>query len=259
MLLVADDYAYTSEISKSILWLLENGKIAGTSCMTVTEAWAKDFEALKELSIRKPDIQIGLHITLTGDWLKPASHALKWPCFPSMPDLLLRSHLHKLNPDLIEREIATQLAIFEHDFGRLPDFVDGHEHVHLFPQIREACVKALRTAGFRGWVRQCGGPLKGLLKRPHRIKSLFLNYLSHSFKYHADRHGIRYNKEFAGIYDFSLQSDFNNLLHTWQETAGEDSVCMCHPGVATSMSGTPDPIAQSRAREMQVLSGDLHS
>ncbi len=135
----ADDYAYTSEISESILWLLENDKIQGTSCMVVTQAWPKDVAALKDLSKRRPDIQIGLHITLTGDWLKPSAPASKWQAFPKMPVLLLKSHLHLLDGDLIENEIASQIAKFRRDFGRLPDFVDGHEHVHLFPQIRKAC------------------------------------------------------------------------------------------------------------------------
>lgn len=254
MRLVADDYAYTSEISESILWLLENDKIQGTSCMVVTQAWPNDVGLLKDLSRRRPDIQIGLHITLTGDWLKPSSPASKWQVFPKMPQLLLKSHLYLLDGDLIENEIASQIAKFRRDFGRLPDFVDGHEHVHLFPQIRKACNRALHAAGFKGWVRQCGGPLKGLLKRPYRIKSLFLNYLSWSFKRQADYYGIRYNKDFAGIYDFSMQSDFSTLLETWRQTCAEDGVCMCHPGVAQSSSGTPDPIAHSRERELRILS-----
>ncbi|KZK86875.1 hypothetical protein PsAD46_02674 [Pseudovibrio sp. Ad46] len=254
MRLVADDYAYTSEISKSILWLLENDKIQGTSCMVVTDAWPKDVTALKVLSKQRPDIQIGLHITLTGDWLKPSSSALEWAAFPTMPQLLLKSHLRKLNTCQIEKEIASQIENFQRDFGRLPDFVDGHEHVHLFPQIRNACVKALHAAGFKGWVRQCGGPLKGVLKRPHRFKSLFLNYLSWLFKKQADRYDIRYNRDFAGIYDFSMKSDFSGLLEIWQQTASQDSVCMCHPGVSHSNSDTPDPIAQSREREMRILS-----
>ncbi|KZL18998.1 hypothetical protein PsAD2_02517 [Pseudovibrio axinellae] len=254
MRLVADDYAYTSGISKSILWLLENNKIHGTSCMVITQAWPTDRQALKDLSEKRPDIQIGLHITLTGDWLKPSSTALGWAVLPTMQQLLLKSHLHLLDTRQIEAEIASQIAIFQRDFGRLPDFVDGHEHVHLFPQIRNACIRALHAVGFQGWVRQCGGPLKGVLKRPYRIKSLFLNYLSWAFKRQAQRYGIRYNQEFAGIYDFSLESDFANLLQVWQKTASQDSVCMCHPGAPHTQPETPDPIARSREREMRVLS-----
>ncbi|SDQ86568.1 ChbG/HpnK family deacetylase [Pseudovibrio sp. Tun.PSC04-5.I4] len=255
MRLVADDYAYTSEISKSILYLLENERIQGTSCMVVTQAWKKDVGALKALKERKPELQIGLHITMTGDWLKPCGNALDWPVFPTMLQLLLKSHLGMLSTSKIEEEISSQIRLFVADFGQLPDFVDGHEHVHLFPQIRKACVSALHAACFTGWVRQCGGPLKGVLKRPFRVKSLFLNYLSWSFKRAADRNGISYNQDFAGIYDFSLESDFTNLLQTWRETATDDSVCMCHPGVAQSSSNTPDPIADSRERELRVLSG----
>jgi predicted glycoside hydrolase/deacetylase ChbG (UPF0249 family) len=32
-----------------------------------------------------------------------------------------------------------------HEFGRAPDFIDGHQHVHTFPQIRDGLLR-LRDA-----------------------------------------------------------------------------------------------------------------
>ena len=40
-------------------------------------------------------------------------------------------------------EIASQLRTFIDAFGRPPDFLDGHQHVHLFPQVRDAFLKVV--------------------------------------------------------------------------------------------------------------------
>ena len=39
------------------------------------------------------------------------------------------------------REVRAQFEAFADAFGRPPDFVDGHQHVHLFPQVREAVLE----------------------------------------------------------------------------------------------------------------------
>ena len=43
-------------------------------------------------------------------------------------------------------------------FGRPPDFIDGHQHVHLFPQVRDAVLKVAAEAAPDAWLRQCGRP-----------------------------------------------------------------------------------------------------
>ena len=49
-----------------------------------------------------------------------------------------------------------QFAAFGELFGRAPDFVDGHQHVQLFPQVRDAFLAAVKEAAPNAWVRQCG-------------------------------------------------------------------------------------------------------
>ncbi|MFX7329301.1 ChbG/HpnK family deacetylase, partial [Acinetobacter baumannii] len=50
---------------------------------------------------------------------------------------------HRLDASALRDEIATQCALFEDATGRAPDYVDGHQHVHQLPQIREALVEVL--------------------------------------------------------------------------------------------------------------------
>ena len=49
-----------------------------------------------------------------------------------------------------------QLAAFKELFGRAPDFVDGHQHAQLFPQVRDAFLRAVKEAAPGAWVRQGG-------------------------------------------------------------------------------------------------------
>ena len=37
-----------------------------------------------------------------------------------------------------------------------PDYFDGHQHIHVFPQIGQALLRAVKTAAPQAWVRQCG-------------------------------------------------------------------------------------------------------
>ena len=41
-------------------------------------------------------------------------------------------------------------------FGCLPDYVDGHQHVQIFPQIRDAALSVMRETLPDAWMRQCG-------------------------------------------------------------------------------------------------------
>ncbi|MFX7605201.1 ChbG/HpnK family deacetylase, partial [Acinetobacter baumannii] len=57
--------------------------------------------------------------------------------------LIGASLAHRLDASALRDEIATQCALFEDATGRAPDYVDGHQHVHQLPQIREALVEVL--------------------------------------------------------------------------------------------------------------------
>jgi chitin disaccharide deacetylase len=81
--------------------------------------------------------------------------------FLSQRETARQSFLHLLRREMVESEISSQVQAFIAAFGRLPDFVDGHQHVHLFPQIRDALLSVVKNVASDVWVRQCGriGPL----------------------------------------------------------------------------------------------------
>ena len=86
--------------------------------------------------------------------------------------------------DMSAGEITLQMQAFCDSFGRIPDFVDGHHHVHLFPQIGPALLDVVRATAPTAWVRQCGRTAPAAARLGDR-KGLFLDLLSFRFRRRA--------------------------------------------------------------------------
>ena len=95
----------------------------------------------------------------------------------------------RLDPAALADEIASQVREFVDAFGRAPDFIDGHQHVHLFPQVRDALLEVAKEAAPDAWVRQCGSALP-IFQRLGDRKGLLLDLLSRSFRRRAAALGV---------------------------------------------------------------------
>jgi predicted glycoside hydrolase/deacetylase ChbG (UPF0249 family) len=148
-----------------------------------------------------------------------------------------------------------QLAAFKEMFGRGPDFVDGHQHAQLFPQVRDAFLAAVKEAAPTAWVRQSGRnrPLPRRLGSP---KALFLDFLSAQFRTRAARANIAFNPGFAGAYDFSRQPDYGALMRQFLDGLPEGGLIMCHPGFVDETLVSLDPLTGQREREYAFLAGE---
>ena len=137
--------------------------------------------------------------------------------------------LRQLKPQKIAVEIGAQIKAFAAAFGRLPDFIDGHQHVHIFPQVREAVIAAVRHAAPNAWLRHCGssrslreivfrpqGPAdRSSERRPAKARAKF---------------GLKTNPAFAGTYSFKDSADYAALFPGFLRGLPDGSVVMCHPG-----------------------------
>ena len=104
--------------------------------------------------------------------------------FLAFPKLLRAGLLRRLDPEIIRAELMVQLTAFKELFGRAPDFVDGHQHAQLFPQVRDAFLHAVKEAAPGAWVRQ-GGRNQPLAQRLGAPKALVLDVLSAQFRKRA--------------------------------------------------------------------------
>jgi hypothetical protein len=159
-----------------------------------------------------------------------------------------------LHPDLLAVEIEAQLGKFIDVFGRPPDFLDGHQHVQLFPQVRDAFLKAAVDFAPAAWVRQCGRSSGGRRLRDH--KALLLDVLSLGFRRKAIRLGIAFNAAFAGSYAFSTHANFARIFPRFLAGLPDGGLIMCHPGVVDAELKSLDSLTTLREQEFAFFSSD---
>jgi predicted glycoside hydrolase/deacetylase ChbG (UPF0249 family) len=148
-----------------------------------------------------------------------------------------------------------QFSAFSDMFGRAPDFVDGHQHAQLFPQVRDAFLAAVQEAAPNAWVRQ-GGRNQALVQRLVAPKALFLDILSAQFRSRALRAGLAFNPAFAGAYDFSRQPDFGSLMRQFLDRLPDGGLIMCHPGFVDETLVSLDRLTVQRENEHAFLGGE---
>jgi predicted glycoside hydrolase/deacetylase ChbG (UPF0249 family) len=256
--LCADDYGISPGVNHAIRDLIGRGRLNATSVMVVGPTIGRDeVSALQTLAASSPRCAIGLHVTLTAPFRPLTMHyqPLDGGMFPSFPKLLRAGLLRQLDPEIIHAELRVQLAAFGELFGRAPDFVDGHQHAQLFPQIRDAFLTAVKEAAPNAWVRQ-GGRHLPLARRLYSPKALVLDTLSAQFRRRASRADIAFNPGFAGAYDFSRQADFGALMRQFLDGLPEHGVIMCHPGLVDEVLVSLDPLTDQREREYAFLGGE---
>ena len=258
--LCADDYGISPAVSKGIRDLVIKGRLNATSVMVAAPSLDRAEAALlKALNDGGRKVAIGLHVTLTGTF-KPMSadyRPRRDGVFLSIPEMMVRGTLRLLDHDRLKTEIATQLDAFVSQFGQTPDFIDGHQHAHLFPQVREALLDVVKAKAPQAWVRQCGT----VASLPHPIwdyKTRVLDALSARFRALAAERGVRTNPAFAGAYDFMSAgaADFARLFPDFLRELPAQSVVMCHPGFVDAELERLDPLTTQREREYAYLAGD---
>lgn len=257
--LVADDYGISPAVSAAIRDLIARGRLNATSVMVGTPSFNQsEAVSLKMLNSAGPRVAIGLHVTLTAPF-KPLSadyRPLKNGAFLRLEDTGGNAMLRKLDPASLAREVSAQFAAFKKAFGQTPDYVDGHQHMHLFPQIRDAVLNATKEHAPDAWIRQCGR-VTPLHKRMSDPKGMFLDWLSREFRRRAAKLGLKTNPAFAGTYDFSPRSDFTELFPSFLQNMTEHGVVMCHPGHVDAELRSLDPVTTAREREYAYFTGEL--
>src|ERR1700704_1628518 len=193
--LCADDYGLAEGVNRAIRDLIDRGRLNATSVMVVGSAIGRDeVAALQDVAAKSPRCAIGLHATLTAPFRPLTIHfrPTDGGMFLAFPKLLRSGLLRRLDPEMIHAELMVQLAAFSELFGRTPDFVDGHQHAQLFPQVRDAFLAAVKEAAPDAWVRQ-GGRNLPLAQRLGTPKTLVLDILSAQFRRRAAQAGIAFN------------------------------------------------------------------
>ena len=255
--LCADDYGYRSGVSEAIRSLAVRGRISATSALVTFPEWARAAAAITDLV---GHIDIGLHINLSeGAPLGDLPGFARDGSFPGIARLSALAVTGRLPLQAIRDEVHRQAEVFVAGSGRLPDFIDGHQHAHALPDICELTVElaqALRPSAPLP-IRHPGDTIWRCLRRGVApAKALAISALSYRLPGAAARRGVPTNRGFSGIYDFSADADLPSLFSGFLRQRGPRHLVMCHPGEAShDGAASSDPIAAARAREFEYLSG----
>jgi len=255
--LCADDYGIAPGVNRAIRELIARGRLNATSVMVAAPHLGDDAAAeLDLLNSGEKRVAVGLHVTLTGKF-KPLSEGYKpqrHGHFPPNGQMLSRAIARRLDPDLLVIEIATQVRAFLEIFGRLPDFVDGHQHVQILPQVRDAFLQVVAETAPRAWVRQCGRA-PGVRSLQDR-KALIIDVLNLGFRSLADRLGLSTNPAFAGAYAFNAKADYAAVFPRFLTGLPDGGLIMCHPGFVDAELKRLDPLTNPREREFAYFNSD---
>jgi predicted glycoside hydrolase/deacetylase ChbG (UPF0249 family) len=255
--LCADDYGISPAVDDGIRQLISRGRLNATSVMTASPHFdADEVAALDTLNSGKTRAALGLHVTLTGRF-KPMSEGfapLRDGYFLPNTQLTRLAMARRLQPELLTIEIATQLRAFVDAFGRLPDFVDGHQHVQLLPQVRDAFLRVVAEIAPNAWVRQCGRVGRAVgLRDP---KALAIDVLNLGFRRQAERLGVATNPAFAGAYSFRADADFAGIFPRFLKGLPDGGLIMCHPGFVDDALKSLDSLTTLREHEFAFFDSD---
>lgn len=246
LILCSDDFAFSRGVSETIAELAHAGKLNAISCMAVMPGWPQDSRLLAGLPNH---VEIGLHLTLTGE--RPLSAMPRFAPDGVLPDInpLGRMAARGYLPlSEIVAEVAAQFDAFIAAVGRPPAFVDGHQHAHALPGIREIVLDETARRAPAAWVRDCSDRAWAMLVRPFIGKAISSAWHSRGLRRAAAERGLATNDSFAGHYDFT--GDYLAIFPRFLRQPGITHLVMCHPG-AGERAG--DTIAAARPREAEAL------
>lgn len=262
VVMCVDDFGLKPEVNEAVAALVDAGVVSATGCMSQGPAWRDGATLLR--GARRERLDVGLHFNLTESFLgsPQVPNSLAMP----LSRIIGLALLHALPREPLLRAVRTQLDAFEDVWGAPPDFVDGHQHVHQLPQVRDVLLAELvhrygdTTGGGLPWLRLTRPPRQG----PVSFKQRIIESLgAHGFERRAREQGFRLNGALLGVYGFDQGPEgYAQRLAGWLAQAREGDVLMMHPAspaasqvrvAGTDATSPIDPIAAAREVEFTVL------
>ena len=241
-----DDYALRPGVDEAVLALAAQGRVSATSCMVGSARWPTAAAALRSLA--PGTLDTGLHLDFTE---APLDGTLR----SNLGAFITRAYLGQLPRPRIAAEVGAQVDAFVQAMGRAPDHIDGHQHVHQLPVVRDALLDEMARRGFaRTWLRGTRPAPGEPGTKPRIIAALGADRL----RMLAARQGVPVSAHLLGVYGFDADAAvYTRKLATWLQRAGDGDVLMCHPARGSPDGAADvDPIARARGIEHEVFASD---
>ncbi|NXH23047.1 YDJC deacetylase, partial [Bucco capensis] len=202
LIVTGDDFGYCPRRNQGIVDCFLAGAISNVSLL-VNGSAAADAAKLA----RRYSIPIGLHANLSEgspvcEELKTNSSLLNQDGF-FHGKMGFRTALSKglLNMSEVKQELKAQVELFHELTGHLPPHMDGHQHIHVLPEVRHVFAEVLEEYG----IKYTRVPIEPGLHNcdwiPPALMDFYLRVEEDSFNT-VDvftRHGIRWPDIYIGL------------------------------------------------------------
>ncbi len=136
----ADDFGRTRGVSAGIIQAHQNGIVTSTTAMMNMPGVAADLHQARSES---PRLGLGVHLNFTAgrpllppEWcaslVDEHGRFLTQEAIMAAPD--------RIKPDELREELKSQITTFKNAMNTLPDHLDAHHFVHLYPPLFEVYV-----------------------------------------------------------------------------------------------------------------------
>lgn len=244
----ADDFGLTPAISRGIVELAQRGRLTAVSCLVSGDQWPASAALLAELPAW---VERGLHFNLTDGEPISAPLRRRAPRTLALPGLIAAAHLGCLPLPAIACEWQAQWQRFVDTTGAAPRFVDGHQHVHHLPGVRDIVLAAVAASPGAVAVRNTGSVIgpgdaakRWLIERTGGV----------ALQRQLRQAGIEHNRVLLGVYGFR-DPDYRRRMQGWLAAVpAQGGLLFCHPAaVEIGAARSVDPIGPARLREAAYL------
>ncbi|NXE36507.1 YDJC deacetylase, partial [Ptilorrhoa leucosticta] len=274
LIVTGDDFGYCPRRNQGIVDCFLAGAISNVSLL-VNGSAAADAAKLA----RRYNIPIGLHANLSEgspvcEVLKTNSSLLNQDGF-FHGKMGFRTALSQglLNMSEVKQELKAQVELFHELTGHLPPHMDGHQHVHVLPEVRHVFAEVLEEYG----IKYTRVPIEPGLHNcdwiPPSLMDFYLGVEEDSFNT-VDvftKHGIRWPDIYIGLSTMgrnmsvsSIRSAIDSAILELAAKAPQSGTVtielMVHPGYPSvppigGCGEGPDDFSQSweRLHELQTL------
>lgn len=129
-----DDFGISEKANERILELAKGGKIDRVSVMISPNFNSEDIKELKETGVK---LDLHLHLVDKDSDYWRGKRNLSEPVMKRLVSFSIKYIRGKNSPQTVEEKWREQLKKFQELFGRLPDGLNSHEHLHFFPKYRK--------------------------------------------------------------------------------------------------------------------------
>ena len=253
-----DDIGLHDGVDAAALRLFDQGRINTVSVLSEGMSWREAAAALRDRPASALDV--GLHFNLT----ESVGQA---PALGGLGAVIARSYLRALSRTGLRDRFERQLDAFVRMLGRAPSHVDGHQHIHQLPGVRDVVLDGVERhfgTGPRPWLRACrarplpapdtpdGGAATAIVAAAARKARLIETLGAGALDRAARARGHALNGALLGVYNLQdTRAQFPVLLDAWLAAAQDGDLLMCHPALATPGDG----LAATRQAEFDLLGG----